>query len=352
MSEYDAEELAAQLQSENSRENIKKRRSQRARRRRMALLKGIFRLICTIFLLAAVGIGGYYVVGWGVQAYRDVRDMYEAYLIRQEANRGEVDVRFDGYTNVLVLGLDDAVNMDNAEEKRADAILLISMENTTGKVRILNIPRDTWVKMAQDKGETRLANVYAVGGAPLMVRTINQMFDISIHQYVVIDLATFGQIVDAVGGIDLYIERNMDYDDPEAGLSIHMKQGYRHLDGVGAEHYLRYRSDDLGDLGRTQRQQKFVKAFYAKLLRVDTLPKVPAIADILKQNVTTSAELFDSVHIGNVIRKLNIEPPRTIMLPGDFSRDDDTVWIMDRAATDEIIHELFPPEAGTEKQEE
>ena len=352
MSEYDAEELAAQLQSENSRENIKKRRSQRARRRRMAFLKGIFRLICTIFLLAAVGIGGYYVVGWGVQAYRDVRDMYEAYLIRQEANRGEVDVRFDGYTNVLVLGLDDAVNMDSAEEKRADAILLISMENATGKVRILNIPRDTWVKMAQDKGETRLANVYAVGGAPLMVRTINQMFDISIHQYVVIDLATFGQIVDAVGGIDLYIERNMDYDDPEAGLSIHMKQGYRHLDGVGAEHYLRYRSDDLGDLGRTQRQQKFVKAFYAKLLRVDTLPKVPAIADILKQNVTTSAELFDSVHIGNVIRKLNIEPPRTIVLPGDFSRDDDTVWIMDRAATDEIIHELFPPEAGTEKQEE
>ena len=344
MSEYDAEELAAQLQSENSRENIKKRRSQRARRRRMAFLKGIFRLICTIFLLAAVGIGGYYVVGWGVQAYRDVRDMYEAYLIRQEANRGEVDVRFDGYTNVLVLGLDDAVNMDNAEEKRADAILLISMENTTGKVRILNIPRDTWVKMAQDKGETRLANVYAVGGAPLMVRTINQMFDISIHQYVVIDLATFGQIVDAVGGIDLYIERNMDYDDPEAGLSIHMKQGYRHLDGVGAEHYLRYRSDDLGDLGRTQRQQKFVKAFYAKLLRVDTLPKIPTIADILKQNVTTSAELFDSVHIGNVIRKLSSDPPRTIMLPGDFSRSDDTVWIMDRAATDEIIHELFPPE--------
>ncbi|ANR71508.1 LytR family transcriptional regulator [Selenomonas sp. oral taxon 126] len=344
MSEYDAEELAAQLQSENSRENIKKRRSQRARRRRMALLKGIFRLICTIFLLAAIGIAGYYIVGWGVQAYRDVRDMYEAYLIRQEANRGEVDVRFDGYTNVLVLGLDDAVNMDNAEEQRADAILLISMENATGKVRILNIPRDTWVQMAQGKGETRLANVYAVGGAPLMVRTINQMFDISIHQYVVIDLATFGQIVDAVGGIDLYIERNMDYDDPEAGLSIHMRQGYRHLDGVGAEHYLRYRSDDLGDLGRTQRQQKFVKAFYAKLLRVDTLPKVPAIADILKQNVTTSAELFDSVHIGNVIRKLNIEPPRTIMLPGDFSRDDDTVWIMDRAATDEIIHELFPPE--------
>ena len=344
MSEYNAEELAAQLQSENSRENIKKRRKERTRKRRIAVLKSIVRLIFTVFLMAAICTGGYYVIGFGIQAYRDVRDMYEAYLIRQEANRGEIDVRFDGYTNVLVLGLDDAVNMDNDEEKRADAILLISMENATGKVRILNIPRDTWVEMPQNKGETRLSNVYAVGGAPLMVRTINQMFDISIHQYVVIDLATFGRIVDAVGGIDLYVEQNMDYDDPEAELSIHMRQGYRHLDGKGAEYYLRYRSDDLGDLGRTQRQQKFVKAFYAKLLRVDTLPKIPAIADIIKQNVTTSAELFDSVHIGNVIRKLSIEPPRTIMLPGDFSRNDDTVWIMDRAATDEIIHELFPPE--------
>lgn len=344
MSEYNAEELAAQLQSENSRENIKKRRKERARKRRIAVLKSIVRLIFIVFLMAAICTGGYYVIGFGIQAYRDVRDMYEAYLIRQEANRGEIDVRFDGYTNVLVLGLDDAVNMDNDEEKRADAILLISMENATGKVRILNIPRDTWVEMPQNKGETRLSNVYAVGGAPLMVRTINQMFDISIHQYVVIDLATFGRIVDAVGGIDLYVEQNMDYDDPEAELSIHMRQGYRHLDGKGAEYYLRYRSDDLGDLGRTQRQQKFVKAFYAKLLRVDTLPKIPAIADIIKQNVTTSAELFDSVHIGNVIRKLSIEPPRTIMLPGDFSRNDDTVWIMDRAATDEIIHELFPPE--------
>lgn len=344
MSEYNAEELAAQLQSENSRENIKKRRKERARKRRIAVLKSIVRLIFIVFLMAAICTGGYYVIGFGIQAYRDVRDMYEAYLIRQEANRGEIDVRFDGYTNVLVLGLDDAVNMDNDEEKRADAILLISMENATGKVRILNIPRDTWVEMPQNKGETRLSNVYAVGGAPLMVRTINQMFDISIHQYVVIDLATFGRIVDAVGGIDLYVEQNMDYDDPKAELSIHMRQGYRHLDGKGAEYYLRYRSDDLGDLGRTQRQQKFVKAFYAKLLRVDTLPKIPAIADIIKQNVTTSAELFDSVHIGNVIRKLSIEPPRTIMLPGDFSRNDDTVWIMDRAATDEIIHELFPPE--------
>ena len=344
MSEYNAEELAAQLQSENSRENIKKRRKERARKRRIAVLKSIVRLIFTVFLMAAICTASYYVIGFGIQAYRDVRDMYEAYLIRQEANRGEIDVRFDGYTNVLVLGLDDAVNMDNDEEKRADAILLISMENATGKVRILNIPRDTWVEMPQNKGETRLSNVYAVGGAPLMVRTINQMFDISIHQYVVIDLATFGRIVDAVGGIDLYVEQNMDYDDPEAELSIHMRQGYRHLDGKGAEYYLRYRSDDLGDLGRTQRQQKFVKAFYAKLLRVDTLPKIPAIADIIKQNVTTSAELFDSVHIGNVIRKLSIEPPRTIMLPGDFSRNDDTVWIMDRAATDEIIHELFPPE--------
>ena len=60
------------------------------------------------------------------------------------------------------------------------------------------------------------------------------------------------------------------------------------------------------------------------------------------------------MHIGNVVRKLNAQPPRTIMLPGDFARDDDTVWIMDRAATDKIIRELFPSEEtdGEQKKEE
>ena len=351
MQGYDAEELAAQLASENSRENIEKRRRRRRRRRRIAFVRGFFRLIFTLALLVGITVAGYYLISWGVQAYRDMRDMYEAYLVRQEENRGAVDVRFDGYTNVLVLGLDEAVNADYVPEKRADAILLVSMENATGKVRMLNIPRDTWVTMAQDRGETRLSNVYAVGGAPLMVRTINQMFDISIHQYVVIDLDTFARIVDALGGVDVYIAHDMDYDDPESGLSIHMRTGYQNLDGRAAENYLRYRSDELGDVGRTQRQQRFIKAFYAKLLRMDTLPKVPEIADILKRDVTTSAELFDSIHIGNVIRKLSTDPPRTIMLPGAVSRDDDTVWIMDRAATDEVIQELFPPEetAGTQQ---
>jgi len=344
MPDYDAEELAAQLARENSRENIKKRRKERKRRRRIAVLRGLFRLIFTLALVIGITVAGYYLISWGVQAYRDVHDMYESYLVRQEVNRGAVDVRFDGYTNVLVLGLDDAVNADNVAEKRADAILLVSMENATGKVRMLNIPRDTWVTAAQDKGETRLSNVYAMGGAPLMVRTINQMFDISIHQYVVIDLDTFARIVDALGGVDVYIAHDMDYDDPESGLAIHMRTGYQNLDGRAAEHYLRYRSDELGDVGRTQRQQRFVKSFYARLLRMDTLPKVPAIAEILKRDVTTSAELFDSIHIGNVIRKLSTDPPRTIMLPGTVSSDDDTVWIMDRAATDEVIKELFPPE--------
>ena len=151
MQGYDAEELAAQLASENSRENIEKRRRQRRRRRRIAFLRGFFRLIFTMTLLIGVTVAGYYLISWGVQAYRDVRDMYEAYLVRQEENRGAVDVRFDGYTNVLVLGLDDAVNADYVPEKRADAILLVSMENATGKVRMLNIPRDTWVTMAQDR---------------------------------------------------------------------------------------------------------------------------------------------------------------------------------------------------------
>jgi len=250
---------------------------------------------------------------------------------------------------VLLMGVDRR----DDDIGRSDTLMLAAVDEKKDRISLLSIPRDTRVEIG-NYGYDKINHAYAFGGHDLTISSIRKLLGVPVSHYILIDTSAFERIVDAVGGVDLYVERDMDYEDPEAGLSIHMRQGYRHLDGAEAEQYLRYRGDDLGDLGRTQRQQKFVKAFYAKLLRVDTLPKIPQLADILKQDVTTSAELFDSVHIGNVVRKLNAQPPRTIMLPGDFARDDDTVWIMDRAATDKIIRELFPSEEteGEQKKEE
>ena len=140
-----------------------------------------------------------------------------------------------------------------------------------------------------------------------------------------------------------YVETNMDYQDPEAGLNIHLEQGYRHLDGAKSLEYLRYRGEELGDVGRVQRQQKFVKAVYSKILQFETLPKLPAIADIFKNEVETSAEVFDSAHLANVLRGISSEQPISVMLPGSTAENDYTIWIPDGAGIQNRMQELFRP---------
>lgn len=328
-----------------TKEELRRKRRRVARKRVVA---GIWALIKFVFfgcILIGLIIGGYFVANWGWQKYQEVADMYAGYLERQQQTRGVIEERFTDYTNVLVLGIDDEVNIDDIPERRADAILLVSLDNRTGDVRIINIPRDTLIEMPLDKNRLKLGTIYSLGGPTLMLRTVNQLLGISIHQYVVVDMIAMTKLIDTMGGIDLYIEHDMDYDDPESGLAIHMKQGYRHLDGEGAEHYLRYRGGDLGDLGRTQRQQKFVKALYEKILTIETLAKLPDLIEVFQQNIVTSAEVFDSADLGNVIMKLSNKPPRTIVLPGVSPKEDATIWIMDREKTDSMIEELFPPTA-------
>lgn len=140
---------------------------------------------------------------------------------------------------------------------------------------IVTIPRDTWVPIPDSAYEDRIGTLYGTGGAPLVVRATERLLGVPVHQYVAVDMQTCADIIDLLGGIDLYVESDMDYDDPEADLSIHLKQGYQHLDGKQAQEYLRYRGTDLGDVGRSERQQQFVKALYEEVMRVRTLTKPP-----------------------------------------------------------------------------
>lgn len=330
--------------------NILRKRKLKQRKRRLR----IFRLLVLLVLMALVGTAmiflTYNIYSWGSNAYQELRSMYQGYEERREARMGVADEKFNGYTNVLILGIDEGANQDEAYERRADTIMVLSLENETGRVRVITIPRGTWIQEPHTGYQGRISNLYAAGGAPIMVRAVSQLLGISIHQYVDLDMNAFAQIIDTLGGIDVYVEEEMNYVDPEAELSIHLSKGYQHMDGETAQKYLRYRSNDLGDVGRIQRQQKFVKTFYQKLLQLETLPKLPAVADIFQNSLTTSAEVFDSAHLANVLRRLSSEQPMTVMLPGDSANGDDTVWVADMQAVQDKIGEMFPnaDPAGTE----
>ena len=263
-----------------TRENsIRKRKIQR-RRRRLAVFRLLFLLVVLGLFSSAVLFVGYAVFNWGSHMYHEYQAMYRDYNQRQEAKRGTVDPKFDGYTNILILGLDEGVAEDGTDGLHADTVMLMSMVNESGRVRFIGIPPDTLIPTPGTGEQTRISTLYQVGGAPLMVRAVSSLLGISVHQYIAIDTQAFTDIINTLGGIDAYVEADMDYDDPEAGLSIHLKKGYQHMDGETAQKYLRYRGTELGDVGRVQRQQKFVRALYQKALQIDTVPKLPEIADI------------------------------------------------------------------------
>lgn len=323
-------------------QNIKYKRKLLAQRRRRARLRLLILLIFLGVVLTGILFAGYALVSLGSRINQEYQAMYDGYSQRQQAKRGQVDPRFDGYTNVLIMGLDDGVDVDGGTEKKADGILVASFENSTGKLRFIHIPQDTWVNVTGSKEQMKMKYLYALGGAPLMTRQVNALLGISIHQYIVLDMQVFSELIDALGGVDIYVEEDMNYEDAEGGIAIHLPQGYQHLDGQQAQQYLRYRSDDLNDLGRMQRQQRFCKALYQNLLQFKTLTKLPTIADIIKQRVETSAEIFDSMYLANTLRHLSNVPPESIVLPGAPAADDASIWVLDDAALAQRMQELFP----------
>lgn len=315
-----------------TKENIDKKRKSMRRRSRIKAFRLIFALVILCLMGSAILFVGFSIYNAGLRVYSEFAEMYQGYTDRKTARVGSADPKFEGYTNILVLGVDDS------ERQEADTILVLSFSNDTGKSRIIGIPRDTWITSRSHSG--RIGTLYSWGGANLLVREVSKLLGIPIHQYIIIDMATFAELIDVLGGLDIYVEENMDYEDEAAGLSIHIEQGYQHLSGEDIQKYLRYRGEKLGDVGRVQRQQKFIKAIYAKVLQLDTIPKLPAIADIFRNKMETSAEIFDSAHLANVLRKMSSDPPATVMLPG--SENVDGAWVPNVAEIESRMSELFP----------
>ncbi len=315
-----------------TKDNIEKKRKSMRRRRRIKAFRLIFALVILCLIGSAVLFVGYSIYNAGIRVYNEFTDMYQGYNDRRTARMGSTDPKFEGYTNILILGVDDS------ERQEADTILVLSFSNDTGKSRIIGIPRDTWITSRSHSG--KIGTLYSWGGANVLVREVSKLLGVPIHQYIIIDMNTFADLIDILGGLDIYVEENMDYDDEFSGLSIHIPQGYQHLSGEEVQKYLRYKGEKLGDVGRVQRQQKFIKALYAKVLQLDTIPKLPAIADIFRNRMETSAEIFDSAHLANVLRKMSSDPPTTLMLPG--AENLDGAWVPNVAEVEVRMSELFP----------
>lgn len=329
------------MENDTKQNIIRKKKIKRQRRRLKIGRVLVFFFLLGTFLLV-VGWSGYHIYRWGSGAYQSLHYSYEEHQRQIELKKQGQGPRFEGYTNILLLGIDDGVAGKDAGTGRwADTIVLVSFKKDTGDVRFLSIPRDTLVTIPGRKNPEQISAAYHYGGEALVGQSLTQLINVPIQEYISIDIAGMTALVDALGGVDIYVESDMDYEDPEADVSIHLKKGYQHLSGAQAQQYLRYRSDDLGDLGRVQRQQRFIKAVYEKCTQLQTLTNLPAVVDIFQHKLDTSLKVVDTNEVITLFKSLRADNPQTTILPGVLAQDD-SVWLPDAVKIERKMQELFP----------
>lgn len=221
--------------------------------------------------------------------------------------------------NVLVIG-GDRVN-DNS-----DTMMLVNYDPSSSKINLMSIPRDTRVII--DKKYRKINFAYPSGGMDLAASTVSGLLDVNIKYYVYLDTSAFRKIVDLLGGVDIYVPVDLDYDDPMQNLHIHLKKGLQHLDGNLAEQYVRFRDNHLrktkefmqyydgSDLDRIKAQQAFLKEAIRQKLNVQYLPRIKDIMQVFYQNVETNFTMNELMGLSLNLAKLNIDSFNFVQLPG------------------------------------
>ncbi|MDD4321436.1 MAG: LCP family protein [Acidaminococcaceae bacterium] len=229
--------------------------------------------------------------------------------------------------NIVVMGVDKR----EGDVGRSDTLFVVMFDAKNNHASLLSIPRDTMVKIPQN-GWDKINHAYAYGGHKMTSQTVEEFLGIRINNYVIIDFKGFVRIIDAIGGIDIDVEKNMHYTDPydDDGLVINLNKGWQHLDGKKAIEYVRYR-DEEGDIGRIKRQQKFIAAVYDKITSSKILLKVPGLIKEITSMIKTDMSLNDMVSLAKAMHtQMKAGGLTMATVPGDPAYIDDiSYWIPD-----------------------
>ncbi len=246
---------------------------------------------------------------------------------------------------------------------RTDTIMYGVFDKNEKDISLMSIPRDTYITVDDDvylkmreefpqpgSKSMKINTVHHYGGknygTNMIIREVEKLTNTDIDFYVKVNFQSFRYIIDAVGGIDFYVPRNMEYHDPLQNLKISLKEGQQHLNGEQAEQLLRYRSGYINaDLGRVDVQQQFMKAFVSQVFSKGAVASKPiAFIKLVTNNeyVDTNVEIIDIISYLFTINGLNSDCIETQTLPGKSAyANGQSVYIHNKEDCKEIIAKMM-----------
>lgn len=257
--------------------------------------------------------------------------------------------------NILITGMDvgDTKNIENEDIRRTDTIMVLNYNPITKKSMIVSVPRDTLIEVDAYNGDEyrrywKINTAYALGGEEEIIYHVENLLDISINYVVEIDYQAFRSIVDALGGVEVYIEQDMKYDDEMQNLHIDFNEGDTvKLDGELAEKFIRWRKNNDGtgyadaDLGRITNQQLFIKKLAKKALSPTIVFKLPKVLKAISDNVDTNMDSNTMISLALKVFKSGIDEIKMATLQGEEEYIyGDSFLIVDKELNYDIIEAL------------
>ncbi len=195
--------------------------------------------------------------------------------------------------------------------QRSDVVMLAQISPDRTRAAVVSIPRDSWVTIP-GHGPNKINAAYSIGGAPLLVATVERLTGVRVDHFAVIDFAGFRSVVDAIGGVDVGVAA------PTSSGGVQFQQGVNHLDGEAALVYVRQRHDlPGGDLAREARQQNVLRAVLDRISTTDMIAhpfELYAFLDAITRSFSLDATLSNAALRSLVVDLRGLRPPGVAFL--------------------------------------
>lgn len=248
--------------------------------------------------------------------------------------------------NILVMGLDPLPGAsDTSPEiftRLSDTMLLLRLDPNDKSTSVLSIPRDSMV-LIPGIGLAKISLANFRGGSVSAARIVSRSLNnVSIDRYVRITTGAFRELVDIVGGVEVFVPQRMSYKDATQQLEIDLDPGWQTLNGDQAQQFARFRDVMVGEITRVQRQQLLLKALRDRLTSPAIVPQLPRLTRIMEKYVDTNLSLQEMLALVNfcVSEQENFQ---MVLLPGSLSplsKDPSSYWI-DPAGQDRVMSKYF-----------
>ena len=259
--------------------------------------------------------------------------------------------------NILVLGCkvlasdspgqapgSPAYELVNSFDGPTDTMLLLRFDPQKQKLTVVSIPRDTRTYI-EGYGIDKINSANAQGGPALSAKATSDLLEgIGIDRYIRVNVQGVQSLVDALGGVTVFVPQDMKYKDDSQHLYINLKQGKQHLNGDKALQFMRFRHDKLGDIGRVQRQQILMRALMEQALNPATIARLPKILSVIQSHIDTNLTVEEIAALGGFGTQTNRSKVQMLMIPGEFNGDgrkDVSYWLPDRGRIQQLVATYF-----------